>query len=165
MRLYLKRLPALLFSRRGVKQLKKLASTARILKLALWWTAWRSRSNRCKGRRRNDCHRRLSLLVRQLEIALSFIEYSGLIKDRKVLSRKFKDIRQEEERLDQGLKRQRNMIYQAKQSLSQKQDASNQLQSQATDIAAKLSSSQTALKYQRAELIEIRERLAQQKKR
>ena len=104
-------------------------------------------------------HRRLSSALGQLERSIALSEYKGLLDDRKVLATTYKESLQEEERAEQSLKRQWNMMFQAKQSLSAKQEKNNKLQEQVREITRELSETKAQFKYQSKEAEDIANRI------
>ena len=104
-------------------------------------------------------HRRLSSALGQFERSIALSEYKGFLDDRKVQAITYKKSLQEEEVAEQSLKRQWNMMFQAKQSLSAKQEQNNKLQQRARDITKDLSETKARFKYQIKEADDLEQRI------
>ena len=105
-------------------------------------------------------HRRLSSMLGQIERSIALSEYKGLLGDRGAQVTIYKKSLQDEESAELSLKRQWNMMFQAKQSLSSKQEENNRLQKQARDVTKELSETEAQLKYQTKEAIDLKARIS-----
>ena len=104
-------------------------------------------------------HRRLSSVLGQLERSIALSEYKGFLDDRKVQADIYKKSLLEEEAAEQALKRQWNMMAQAKGSLRGKEEQNNELQKRARTIIETLSEARSKLKYQVKEVDDLEERI------
>ena len=103
-------------------------------------------------------HKRLTSRVRQLSLAISIGQFGDWAGQRAVLSEDERHILQEEEQCENANKRQWNMLVQAKQSLSSKQDESNLIQRQLQQAIQEYTEQQISLNFlnQRKEDLNLR---------
>ena len=103
-------------------------------------------------------HKRLTSRVRQLSLAISIGQFGDLASQRGLLSEDERRIRHEEEQIERTNRRHWNMLVQAKQSLSAKQDESNQIQRQLQTAIQEYTEQQISLNFlnQRKEDLQLR---------
>ena len=97
-------------------------------------------------------YQRTNSVIRQLSLAIGVSEYLEWSDERSALSGQEKDILAKEDELEHVNRRQWSMWTQAKQSLSAKQDQSNQLQKQLQSLTQQHTKQQTTLSFQRKEV-------------
>ena len=109
-------------------------------------------------------YQRTNSVIRQLSLAIGVSEYLEWSDERSALSGQEKDILAKEDELEHVNRRQWSMWTQAKQSLSAKQDQSNQLQKQLQSLTQQHTKQQTTLSFQRKEVTVFEQRIVEVQK-